>query len=88
MSRKVSKEASKLADRIVRLEGVTIAVLKLAIYRLKVKTGLCIHDTCPRPAVDGGVRCEKHRQLANERARRRYDAIRVPPEEYENDEDA
>ena len=70
---KATKAAIQLADKISKLEGVTLQVLRMAMYRVKVHAHICVHDSCTKPAMEGCTRCEKHRASVNRVSRNYYE---------------
>lgn len=50
----------KALEIILKIEGLNLHILKLALYYYRKQNGICIHSTCKESAVPGRVRCKKH----------------------------
>lgn len=55
-------EESRALEVILKIEGLNMHILKLALYYYRKQNGICIHATCKESAVPGRVRCKKHLQ--------------------------
>lgn len=53
-------DESRALAIILKIEGINLHILKLALYYYRKQNGICIHATCKEPAVSGRVRCKKH----------------------------
>ena len=56
-------EENELVQRILKIRGVSIRILKKSIYNLLKLQKRCINPGCKAQAVEGQVRCAKHQQL-------------------------
>jgi hypothetical protein len=53
-------DEARALEIILKIEGLNLHILKLALYYYRKQNGICIHATCKETAVPGRVRCKKH----------------------------
>lgn len=61
---------AKLVEKILKMEGVTVALLQKAIYHLRIRQGRCAVYPCRSPPEPGKTQCAKHRARGREKNRK------------------
>jgi hypothetical protein len=56
-------EENELVQRVLKIRGVSIRILKKSIYNLLKLQKRCINPGCKASAVEGQVRCAKHQSM-------------------------
>lgn len=63
LSLNLTRSENELLSRIIDMPGITVRILRSAMYQLKKRTGQCITTTCKRKALPNEVRCEHCQRL-------------------------
>jgi hypothetical protein len=76
MNTERNPEEEKALKSIMKIKGLNIHILKLALYHYRKINGICVDQNCHQPVVEGKARCAKHliksRELSKKYSMKKY----------------